>query len=120
MNWLDRYITRPAFSLYLGWISVATIANIAAWLVSISWGAWGISPITWTITMVVVATLLGTTMLMKYRDIWFNLVILWALYGIMSKRIAVGPLEFASIITTTQVCMAFLVGAITTRMIIRK
>lgn len=67
--------------------------------------------------MVVVATLLGTTILLKYRDIFFTLVIIWALYGIMSKRMAVGPLEFASIITTTQVCIAFLVGAISTKLI---
>ncbi len=70
--------------------------------------------------MIVVATLLGTTILLKYRDVFFTLVVIWALYGIMSKRMAVGPLEFASIITTTQVCIAFLVGAITTRMIVRK
>jgi hypothetical protein len=88
---------------------------MAAWLVSISWSAWGISPVTWTITMIVIATLLGTTMLIKHRDVFFNLVILWALYGIMSKRLAVDPLEFASIITTTQVCMAFIAGAITVK-----
>ena len=88
---------------------------MAAWLVSISWSAWGISPVTWTITMNVIATLLGTTMLIKHRDVFFNLVILWALYGIMAKRLAVDPLEFASIITTTQVCMAFIAGAITVK-----
>lgn len=119
MNWLDKYVTRPAFSIYLGWISVATIANIAAWLVSISWSAWGISPITWTITMIIVATLLGTTMLLKYRDIFFNLVILWALYGIMSKRLSVDPVAFANIIMTTQVCMAFIAGTITTKILLK-
>ena len=65
--------------------------------------------------MIVIATLLGTTMLIKHRDVFFNLVILWALYGIMSKRLAVDTLEFASIITTTQVCMAFIAGAITVK-----
>lgn len=87
---------------------------MAAWLVSISWSAWGISPMTWTITMIIVATLLGTTMLIKHRDIFFNLVVLWALYGIMSKRLSVDPTAFESIVTTTQVCMAFIAGAITT------
>lgn len=70
--------------------------------------------------MIAVATLLGTTMLLKHRDIFFNLVILWALYGIMSKRLSVDPIAFESIVTTTQVCMAFLVGAITTRVFIKK
>lgn len=120
LTWSDRYITFPAFSIYLGWISVATIANITAWTVSIGWSGWGISMIHWTSIMVVVATLLGTTLLLKYRDIFFNLVVIWALYGIMSKRMAVGPVEFASIITTTQVCMAFIAGTIMTTILKRK
>jgi hypothetical protein len=93
---------------------------MAAWLVSISWSAWGISPVTWTITMIVVATLLGTTILLKHRDIFFNLVILWALYGIMSKRLSIDQVAFESIVTTTQVCMAFIAGAITTIILKRK
>lgn len=40
LTWSDKYITFPAFSIYLGWISVATIANITAWTVSIGWGGW--------------------------------------------------------------------------------
>lgn len=116
----DKYITLPAFSIYLGWISVATIANIVAWTVGINWGGWELSQIAWTNIMVLVATLLGTTMLVKFRDVWFNVVIVWALYGIMSKRLAVDPIVFASIITTTQVCMAFLVGAISTKLFLRK
>ncbi|MFA6080621.1 MAG: hypothetical protein WC753_04060 [Candidatus Gracilibacteria bacterium] len=120
LNAADTYITLPTFSIYLGWISVATIANISAWLISVQWGAWGISPVTWTIIMIIIATLLGLIMLAKNRDVFFTLVILWALYGIMSKRISVDPVVFASIITTTQVCMAFLVGAMTGKFFIRK
>jgi len=116
----DKYITLPAFSIYLGWISVATIANIAAWTVSINWGGWGISQIIWTNIMVVIATLLGTAMLVKFRDVWFNIVIIWALYGIMSKRLLIDPVVFGSIITTTQICMAFLIGAISTKLFLRK
>lgn len=117
---VDKYITLPAFSIYLGWISVATIANITAWTVSIDWSGWGLSQIAWTNIMVIVATLLGTTMLIKFRDVFFNLVIIWALYGIMSKRLAVDPAVFASIISTTQICMAFLAGAISVRLISRR
>gem|GEM_PF-1280196 len=76
--------------------------------------------ITWTNIMIIVATLLGTTILLKYSDIFFTLVVIWALYGIMSKRMAVGPLEFATTITTTQICMAFIAGAITTRVLLKK
>lgn len=94
LTWSDKYVTLPAFSIYLGWISVATIANITAWTVSIGWSGWGISMIDWTNIMVVVATLLGTTLLLKYRDVFFNLVIIWALYGIMYKRMSIDPVIF--------------------------
>ncbi len=120
LTWNDRYITFPVFSIYLGWISVATIANITAWTVSIGWGGWGISQIDWTIIMVIVATLLGTAIYARYRDVFFNLVIIWALYGIMSKRMLVGEVEFASIITTTQICMAFIVGLISSQYLIKR
>lgn len=120
LTWNDRYITFPVFSIYLGWISVATIANITAWTVSIGWGGWGISQIDWTIIMVIAATLLGTVIYTRYRDVFFNFVIIWALYGIMSKRMLVGEVEFASIITTTQICMAFIVGLISSQYLIKR
>lgn len=120
MRAFDRWIIFPAFSLYLGWISVATIANITAWTVHIGWSGWGLSQIAWTNIMIVVATLLGTAIYARFRDIICNLVIIWALYGIMTKRVALDPIEFGSIVLTTQLCMAFLVGLISSRWILRK
>lgn len=120
LTWNDRYITFPAFSIYLGWISVATIANIAAWTVSIEWSGWGLTQIMWTNILIVVATLLGTAMYAKYRDVFFNLVIIWALYGIMSKRLLVDANEFATIIMMTQICIAFLVGMLTSGVFFKK
>ncbi|CAN5785751.1 hypothetical protein BH23GEM11_BH23GEM11_10390 [soil metagenome] len=40
-------LARAAFGLYLGWILVATVVNITAWLVSLGWGGWGLSDGTW-------------------------------------------------------------------------
>ena len=44
------------FAIYLGWIAVALIANIAAYLTKIEWGGFGISNVSWTIIMIVTAT----------------------------------------------------------------
>src|SRR5665213_1484673 len=38
------------FAFYSGWITVAIIADVAAWLTKINWNGWGISPVSWTIT----------------------------------------------------------------------
>ena len=74
------------FSVYLGWITVATIANITAYLVKVHWNGWGLSPTVWAWIMISVAIVLGLLMLIKKKNIFFALVIVWALTGIMIKH----------------------------------
>ncbi|PNX49290.1 MAG: hypothetical protein BV457_02105 [Thermoplasmata archaeon M9B1D] len=83
----EKMFLHVPFSVYLGWITVATIANITAWLVTISWDGFGISDVTWTIIVLCVATLLTLIILYKRKDIAYSLVIIWALLGIVIKRI---------------------------------
>jgi len=72
-------------SVYLGWITVATIANITDWLDYVGWNRFGLSDLTWMgIILVVVATLVGYLNLTR-RDVGYALVILWALAGIAIK-----------------------------------
>ena len=74
------------FSIYLGWISVATIANAAQLLYVLHWDAWGLSPELWAVIMLVVATLLGAAMLYRERDAAYALVLIWAFVGIAFKQ----------------------------------
>lgn len=73
-------------SVYLGWISVATIANITVLLVSINWDGFGISDNIWSIVMISIGTLLALIMLLKNKDIAYSLVVIWAYCGIIIKR----------------------------------
>jgi len=73
-------------SVYLGWISVATIANITVLLVSINRDGFGISENIWSIIMISVGTLLAVIMLIKNKDIAYSLVVIWAYCGIIIKR----------------------------------
>jgi hypothetical protein len=76
------------FSIYLGWVSVASIANVSALLVDFDWrgGPW---PETlWTVAMIVVATLLGLFFILKKKGALYGLLIVWALAAIYSRRIA--------------------------------
>ena len=77
------------FQIYTGWISVATIANMAALLTFYNFDGFGIAPQIWGIAMIVIATILGITMLFKFRDFAYPAVIIWALFGIYSKRSAI-------------------------------
>jgi hypothetical protein len=70
------------FVVYLGWISVATIANITAWLVGLEWGAWGIDPSRWSIALMAIAATLGLIFTFRKADAAYTLVIAWARYGI--------------------------------------
>lgn len=84
----EGWCLRVPTSLYLGWISVATIANITAWLVSrgVTQGALGLSAPLWSALLVVVAALIGAVMLLRERDLAFALVLAWAFYGVYAKR----------------------------------
>jgi hypothetical protein len=70
------------FSVYLGWITVASIADVAATLVHYNWNGFGISPQTWAILVVAVALIITVLMLATRKDIAYALVIIWALVGI--------------------------------------
>lgn len=77
-----HWCVQVPFSIYLGWISVATIANAAQLLYFLEWSAWGLSPELWAGIMLAVATTLGLLMLRRERDVAYVLVLIWAFVGI--------------------------------------
>ena len=74
------------FSVYLGWISIATIANVSVALTAVGWDGFGIEPVTWAVVIICVALLLTLVMLAARKDIAFSLVVVWALIGILAKQ----------------------------------
>lgn len=82
----DKAFVHLPYSVYFGWISVATIANAAAFLVSVKWDRLGLPESFWAVAMIAVAVLLALLMLFFRRDIFYALVVDWALYGILMKR----------------------------------
>ncbi len=98
------------FSVYLGWITVATIANVSVLLVSRGWDGFGISPATWAAGMVAAGTLIGLTMLVRRRDAAFGLVLVWAFFGIWSARSGDDTMA-SSVVSATLVAMFVLLAA---------
>jgi hypothetical protein len=84
----DKIILWTPFSLYLGWITVASIANSTVFLVSINWDRFGIPPFTWTVIVIIVALFLTLIILYSRKDFIYPLVTIWALIGIIIKRIS--------------------------------
>lgn len=70
------------FVMYSGWVTVASIANVSAWLVKIGWNGLGISETIWTVIMINIATLIGLILTWKRSMREFALVGTWALFAI--------------------------------------
>lgn len=86
LNVKDRLFLSLPFSIYLGWISVATIANITAFLVDLNWSGWGITEPTWTIVILIIGALIAIIRGHQSKSIPYLLVFTWAYFGIWVKH----------------------------------
>jgi benzodiazapine receptor len=82
----EKWSVDIPFSVYLGWISVATVANVTDWLYSVNWTGFGLAPQVWAVIMLVVACLLGLLMTLLRRDSGYAFVLLWSFAGIAQKQ----------------------------------
>lgn len=90
INWSIRAmhfgLIKAAFGIYLGWICIATIANITAYLVSINWYGFGLSEEIWTIIMISIGFLIVIITQLKWNNPFIGLAVVWAFVGIAIKR----------------------------------
>ena len=84
----EKYLVHLPVSIYLGWISIATIANVTAVLVAWHWTRFGMSEQFWAVIMILAGIALAGLMLFRRNDVFYALVVGWALVGILLKRIA--------------------------------
>jgi len=87
-------VIKATFGIYLGWICIATIANVTALLVNYNWGGWGISQEAWAIILIGVGTLISAVALLRLNNPFLALAVIWAFAGIIIKRQA----DFTSIV----------------------
>lgn len=79
-------LIKSAFGIYLGWICIATIANVTALLVHYGWNGFGISQEAWTIIMIATGTLIVTLTIFRLLNPFIGLAVIWAFAGIVIKR----------------------------------
>ncbi len=80
------HLSRAAAGIYLGWICIATIANVTALLVHLRWDGFGLSPVLWTAVMIAAGCAIVLTTSMRLRNPFMGLVAAWAFAGIVLKR----------------------------------
>jgi len=92
----ETWVARVPFSIYLGWITVATIANISDVLDFVKWDRFGISEVAWMVIVLGAVVLIGGLMNFQRRDVAYAAVLLWALAGIGAKFPAEGLVTLAT------------------------
>jgi benzodiazapine receptor len=111
----ERLSVHLPFSVYLGWITIASIADVAAALVSVNWDGFGISYETWALLVVIVALIITLLVTFTRRDIAYDLVIIWALVGIAVKQNAYQNVVYATEISAVITAISLVLAILATR-----
>ena len=106
----ERWLVHLPFSVYLGWITVATIANATTVLSFVGWNGWGLSDEAWLVIMLAVAVVVAVLMTLTRADIAYLLVLAWAFAGIAIKHADNGIVSTASWVATAVVLLLVLVS----------
>ncbi|MEM9007988.1 MAG: tryptophan-rich sensory protein [Cyanobacteria bacterium P01_F01_bin.86] len=80
-----RWLAQYPFSIYLAWIAVATVVNVASALYANDWNGWGLTGTAWTVAMIFVSAAIAAIVAVNRKDLPFVLVFVWA-YGAIAAR----------------------------------
>lgn len=89
VDWPNTLAVRLPFAVYFGWVTVATVANVSAMLVQWGWQGeqlWG--PTGWTVSVLIVAAAIGTTVALINASPAYALVLVWAYWGILARHLS--------------------------------
>jgi hypothetical protein len=85
----EKWLIQIPLSIYLAWISVATIVNVATTLYALGWNGWGINPEVWSAMALFAGAAIGGIVGIQRRDLAFVLVIVWALIAIAVRQASI-------------------------------
>lgn len=111
----DKLLVQFPFSLYLGWITVATIANIASVANYLGWDGFGIAEPTWAAIMMGVAVVVAGLLLFKRRNLAYAGVLVWALFGIRTAQSDVAIVANTAVVAAGLIIILALLGYWRTR-----
>jgi benzodiazapine receptor len=115
VSWKEKACVHLPFSVYLGWITVASIANVAAALVSVQWDGFGLTGDRWGALVIAVALLITLTVIATRKDVAYGLVLIWALVGI-----AVNQSAHQDIVVTAEVSAVIIAIALVAAVLFSK
>jgi len=115
----EKLAVHLPFSVYLGWITIATIANVSATLVSVRWDGFGISAEIWAAIVVIVALIITLLVVATRKDVAYASVIIWALVGIAVKQSGNQTIAMLTEISAVVVAIAIVATIILNRLMRR-
>lgn len=111
----EKWSVHIPFSIYLGWISVATIANITQWLYYLGWNGWGIPPEVWAVIMLAAGVVISTLMSLTRGDVAYSLVLVWAYIGIAVKQAGTPLVAYSALIGVGLILVMLVIGVLRKR-----
>lgn len=117
-----RWLVRLPFSVYFGWVSVATVAGATALLVGSGFSGFGIAEPAWAIAIILIAAAIGIIASLRLKDIPYLLVFVWAYANILSNHLSSSGFGGAhpGVIATLAVCLAAFVAVVVLLLLKRK
>jgi benzodiazapine receptor len=106
----ELLLTHVPFSIYLGWVTVATVANVTEVLDYVKWSGWGISPEAWAIIMLVIGVAIASGVSITRGDIAYVAVIVWAFIGIAVRQSAVPIVAIPAWVLAAVVALTLIAG----------
>lgn len=107
----ERFVTKAPFGVYLGWICVATIANVTSWLTGIGWQG-GFEQDTWAVLMIVIGGLITFVAASRLHNGYLALAVVWAFGGIIAKRLDQEPIYYSIVFVAGVVALLLLIYAL--------
>ncbi|MGO4442579.1 hypothetical protein AB4Z42_04410 [Mycobacterium sp. 2YAF39] len=100
------------FSVYFGWTTVATVANVTVFLVSLNWGGFGLGDATWTVVILLVTMATGTATMVRNHDVVYGVVLVWAYTAILVKHLSAAGFDgtYPAVVTTVIACLVAFVA----------
>lgn len=114
LRFADRLLVHVPFSLYLGWITVATIANVASVAAHLGWDGFGIAGPVWSAIMMLVATVVAGLFLFNRRNLAYAGVLVWALFGIRSAYPGEPVIATTALVAAALIALLAVVGYVRT------
>ncbi|NCB41852.1 MAG: tryptophan-rich sensory protein [Clostridia bacterium] len=104
----EKFFIQLPFSIYFGWLTVATIANATTLFVRLDWQGFGLSEVAWTVIILVVGLLIGVATMIYHKSMSYGFVLLWAYFGILTKHVSPDGFsgQYPPVITTLFVCLS--------------